>query len=144
MNDPVTILIVDDNPLFRETLREILRLSHPHWQILEACDGQMGLEAARANLPDLMLLDFNMPIMNGYEVALALRNRLDTAQIPLVLITSEDTDHPLIGRLRHFCQEILFKPFRLRDIERVLDRMIARFALTAPHAAVAMPLLEAA
>lgn len=145
MNEPVTILIVDDNQLFRETLREILRLTHPYWKVIEAYDGQMGLEVAQTNLPDLVLLDFNMPRMNGYEVAAALQKQTHTAQIPLVLLTSEDADHPLVMRMRNLCQEILFKPFSLRDIERILTRMLARLSTAMPlKTMTAMPMLEAA
>jgi CheY-like chemotaxis protein len=126
MKNTVTVLIVDDNLLFRETLREILRLTHPGWQVLEASNGRIGLDLAQARQPDLILLDFNMPIMNGYEVASALRERPETANIPIALISSEDQDNPIMVRMRSLCQEILSKPFSLRDIDRLIERILTR------------------
>ncbi len=117
-----TILLVDDSPLFRETLREIIAMVRPTWQVLEATNGAEGVELAQTRLPDLILLDLNMPVMNGDEAANRLRAHPQTHAMPVVLMTSEDRDDPVVVRLRSLCQGFLSKPFSLRELNRLLDR----------------------
>jgi two-component system cell cycle response regulator DivK len=117
-----TILLVDDSPLFRETLREIINMVRPEWEVLEAANGAEGVELAQAHLPDLILLDLNMPVMDGYDAATHLRAHPQTHALPVVLMTSEDSDDPFVVRLRALCQGFLAKPFSLRELSRLLDR----------------------
>lgn len=124
MSDGTKILIVEDNPLLRETLREILHLCHPDWHVFEAANGQEGIELAQSTQPDLIVLDFHMPVMNGYDMAMTLQEQPGTRAIPLVLNTSEDADHPLIKRLRTICTEELYKPFSLRELEKTIQRVL--------------------
>lgn len=119
-----TILIVEDNAILREMLRDLLQTVHPDWCIVEAQNGLEGLKLAQCTQPDLILLDFNMPVMNGYELALNLQSRPETSRIPLVLNSAEDADHPLILRLRTMCQAVLGKPFSLREIERIITSIL--------------------
>ena len=66
------ILVVEDNEQNRVLMRQILT---PHgYEVLEAADGLTGLEMARAQMPDLILLDIQMPVMNGFMVIRELRN----------------------------------------------------------------------
>lgn len=123
MKKSATILIVDDNRLFRETLREILYLVCPYWQVIEASNGLDGAELAQSSRPDLIFLDFHMPIMNGYELVVALQKQAETRAIPLILMTSADAEHPLISRMHAFCLGVLFKPFSLKELEHLLERV---------------------
>lgn len=134
---PKTILIVEDNSLLRETLCDLLRMTHPDWQIIEAENGLAGFELAQRLQPHVILLDFNMPVMNGYELALMLQNQPETSAIPLILNSAEDTDHPLIRRLHTMCQAVLSKPFSLREIERTVANLLMPTTpayTTAPYA----------
>ncbi len=123
MNKGATILIVEDERLFREMLCEVIQLIQPTWRIYEAKNGQEGLEVAQAKHPDLIILDFHMPVMNGYQLATTLQQRPETCTIPLILSTSEDSTHPLVRRLRALCQAVLFKPFSLGELERILTQV---------------------
>ncbi|HRW03621.1 MAG TPA: response regulator [Caldilineaceae bacterium] len=114
-----TILLVEDNAVMREVLRELLELLHPDWHVLEAENGLQGIEVAERIRPDVIVLDFNMPVMNGYEMALSLQERPETSCIPLVLNSSEDSANPLVMRLRAMCSAVLNKPFSLGDIEHL-------------------------
>lgn len=63
------ILVVDDSPVVREQLRRLLEL-HPDWEVCgEAIDGRDAIEKTRELIPDLILLDFAMPVMNGLQSA---------------------------------------------------------------------------
>lgn len=123
-----TILLVEDNPLMRETLCDILHVFHPDWRVMTASNGAEGVEAAQRNRPDLIVLDFHMPVMNGYEMALSLQAQPETCQIPLVLNTSEDQNHPLVKRLQSMCNAVLSKPFSLHDLDRVLNVVLKQRA----------------
>jgi len=112
-----TILLVEDNECIREALRELLEVLHPNWCVFEAENGLQGIEVAERTQPDAIVLDFNMPIMNGYEMALSLRQSPKTSQIPLILNSSEDNTNPLVARLQAMCSAVLKKPFSVGDLE---------------------------
>jgi len=117
----MTVLLVEDNEMLREAMRDVLEALHPDWQVVEAENGLQGLELAQRAHPDVIVLDFNMPVMNGYEMALWLQQRPETSQIPLILNSSEDANNPLIVRLRAMCRTVLNKPFSLGDIEHAFS-----------------------
>jgi DNA-binding NarL/FixJ family response regulator len=94
---PSTVLIVDDHPSFRATAR--LLLESDGWTVVgEAADGTAGIEAARALRPDLVLLDVNLPDLDGFAVAKALTNGGGGPAI--VLVSSRDARDfgPLVQR----------------------------------------------
>lgn len=128
MVDSTTILLVEDNIFMRETLCDILHVFHPDWRVMTASNGREGVEVAERARPDLIVLDFHMPIMNGYEMALTLQAKPETCKIPLVLNTSEDQDHPLVKRLQSMCKAVLDKPFSLYDLDRVLNDTLNQHA----------------
>jgi CheY-like chemotaxis protein len=121
-----TVLLVEDNEILREALRDLIEALHPEWRVVEAENGLRGLELAQRAQPDVIVLDFNMPVMNGYEMALHLQQRSETRQIPLVLNSSEDANNPFIVRLRAMCRAVLNKPFSLYDIEYVFNEIFAQ------------------
>ena len=92
-----TVLIVDDHPSFRATAR--LLLEADGWEVVgEAEDGQGGIDAARRLGPDLVLLDVNLPDVDGFEVAASI-TETDPGRA-IVLVSSRDAKDfgPLVGR----------------------------------------------
>ncbi len=66
---PIRILIADDSDIMRHSLRRLLE-SQDHWQVCEeACNGREAVEKVQRNAPDILVLDFEMPVMNGLEAA---------------------------------------------------------------------------
>lgn len=115
-----TILIVDDDDDIRDTLRDILTdLGH---QVLEAANGRAALDllSAAEALPDLILLDLGMPVMNGLEFRQAQWEDARLAPIPIVLITA--AGDPLDKRRAIRPDAMLAKPFRFEDLVAVLER----------------------
>ena len=78
------ILVVEDNEQNRVLMRQIF--THQGYEVLEANDGLTGLEMARVHIPDLILLDIQMPVMNGYMVIRELRNHPELKKIKVKLL----------------------------------------------------------
>jgi len=142
MVDGTTILLVEDNPMMRETLCDVLQVFHPEWRVMTASNGLEGVQAAQRNRPDLIVLDFHMPVMNGYEMALSLQTQPNTRQIPLVLNATKDQNHPLVKRLQSMCNAVLNKPFSLHDLDHVLSAVLSQ--RTFAPARDLVPVLQAA
>jgi CheY-like chemotaxis protein len=103
-----SVLIIDDNPETRSLLRLMLRpIANQVW---EASDGREGLRQAHQHLPDIIILDFMMPDMNGFEVCQRLRQGEKTADVPVILLTArQDRTVLQTGRLSGV-DRCLFKP----------------------------------
>ena len=81
-----TLLLVEDNDLNRDMLSR--RLEKMSYDVLLAINGQKGVEMARTHVPDLVLMDINMPIMDGWEAVRLLKNNPDTRTIPVIALTA--------------------------------------------------------
>jgi signal transduction histidine kinase len=113
-----TILLADDDASLRELAR--LTMNDPDYYILEASDGKEALELARAQQPDLLILDWMMPTLSGIEVARYLRQDPTTAGIPVIMLTAkgQEKDREL-GRAAGV-HSYLVKPFSPLDLrERI-------------------------
>ena len=108
-----TCLIVDDSSVIRKVAKRILE--GMEFQIVEAEDGQQALDACSRMLPDAILLDWNMPKMDGYEFLRMLR-RLPGGDGPKVVFCTTENDVAHIARALHAgANEYIMKPFD-RDI----------------------------
>lgn len=85
---PKKILIADDSPAFRELELQLLKLKG--YELLTASNGVEAVRIALSAAPDLVLLDLQMPIMNGDKVLAILKNHERTHQIPVVIVTTHD------------------------------------------------------
>jgi two-component system chemotaxis response regulator CheY len=108
-----TCLVVDDSSVIRKVARRILE--GMNFQITEAEDGERALQAVQQQMPDAILLDWNMPKMDGYEFLRALR-RLPRGDAPKVVFCTTENDVAHIARALHAgANEYIMKPFD-RDI----------------------------
>lgn len=104
-----TCLVVDDSPVIRHMARRILEASD--WRVEEASDGQQALAACDAEMPDLVLLDWRMPVMNGMECLMRLRGRPGGAG-PRVIFCSVETAPSMIRQaLDAGADDYVMKPF---------------------------------
>lgn len=79
-----TVLVVDDSRVSRMMLSKMINMADSDWQIVEAEDGQQAVDKATAETPDLIVMDINMPVMDGFQAIEILRPRLpDTTMILL-------------------------------------------------------------
>ncbi len=89
---PVRLLVVDDHALFRSGLISLLK-DMPEFQVVgEACNGREALEAARQLNPDVVLLDVNMPVMDGEEMINRLRQNPATSDLPIIIVSTEGSE----------------------------------------------------
>ncbi len=102
-------LIVDDSAVIRKVARRILEgLS---FKVAEAEDGAVALESCRAGMPDAILLDWNMPVMDGYDFLRNLR-RMERGKEPKVIFCTTENDVAHIARALHAgANEYIMKPF---------------------------------
>ena len=80
------LLLVEDNALNRDMLSR--RLERMGYNVLVACDGQEGVDMTRTHKPTLVLMDINMPIMDGWQALKVLKKDSDTANIPVIALTA--------------------------------------------------------
>lgn len=103
-------LIIDDSRALRRILGEMLR--QLGFTVDEAGDGRQGLEAlARQPRPDVVLIDWNMPVMNGLEFVRAVRGDQHFRDLPLMMVTTETEMEQLVAALEAGANEYVMKPF---------------------------------
>jgi DNA-binding response OmpR family regulator len=108
--DMAKLLIADDLVPIRQMVR--ITLSTQGWTILEAENGQKALEMARAEHPDLMLLDVDMGAgPNGFDVCRELKSSPDTKNIPIVMLTAHDSESDRAVGFAAGAAQYLTKPF---------------------------------
>lgn len=103
------ILIVDDEPDLLSTVE--YRLKFADCQTVTASNGQEGLERAAAEKPDLILLDTNMPVMNGHEMLEQLRADPVLKQIPVIMLTARSESQDIAAASAHGVSDYVTKPF---------------------------------
>jgi len=106
--DNATILIVDDNADIRAYLRSILQGTY---QVNEAADGQQGLALANEIVPDLIISDVMMPVMNGLEFCQRVKGGTATSHIPVILLTARALSQHQIEGYESGADAYITKPF---------------------------------
>ena len=125
------ILIVDDSPSQLLGIQRIVeKLGH---QILTATDGAAGVETAKAELPDLVLMDVVMPNLNGFQATRTLARDATTRHIPVILVTTKDQDTDRMWGMRQGAKAYITKPFSEDELSEVLERVFAGQGLSLIH-----------
>lgn len=114
----VNVLIVDDSAVMRSMIVKTLRLTRlPLGEIHQAANGQEGLAAINQNWIDLVIVDINMPVMNGEEMIDRMLDNPEHKNIPIVVISTEGSK-TRVGRLQDKGARFIHKPFspeKIRD-----------------------------
>jgi len=108
MRTPPRILIVDDNPTNVKVLQT--RLAAEGYEIITAADGEEGLATAKAQVPDLILLDVMMPKLDGFEVCRRLRADSEFPFVPIIMVTAMADSKDVVAGLEAGGDEYLTKP----------------------------------
>ena len=118
------VMVVDDSITMRKVTTRVLE--RVDYEVLTAKDGLDALEKLQDNVPDLMLLDIEMPRMDGYELATYMRNDVRLRQVPIIMITSRTGEKHRQRALEIGVERYLGKPYQedelLRNVQEVLRR----------------------
>jgi two-component system, cell cycle response regulator DivK len=117
------ILLVEDNEMNRDMLTR--RLQNRGFEVQTATDGPQALALARKQMPDLILLDLSLPLMDGWEVARNLKGDVRTKYIPVIALTAHAMPGDREAALDAGCEDYDTKPI---DLDRLLSKMISLFA----------------
>ena len=119
--DKPEVLIIDDNIDIRTYLRSVLS---EKYNVSEAADGKVGLELARKIVPDIVLSDIMMPVMDGLAFCRQLKTDKAISHIPVILLTARSLDEQRAEGYEHGADAYLSKPFSLRLLFSRIDNLI--------------------
>lgn len=115
------ILLVEDNELNRDMLTK--RLTRRGYEVIPAIDGRQGIELARKEKPDLVLMDLSLPEIDGWQAARVLKGDAGTRGIPVVALTA----HAMLGdrekALETGCEDYATKPVDLPLLLGIIERL---------------------
>lgn len=133
MADPIRLLLVDDQRLMREGLRTLLELE-PGLQVAgEAGNGQEAIDAYAHFLPDVVLMDVRMPVMDGVEATRRLRQRWPAARV--IILTTFDDDEYVFDGLRAGALGYLLKDVSIHELADAIHTVMAGGVLIEPSVA---------
>lgn len=120
------ILLVEDNEMNQDMLKR--RLERKGFEVLLAADGATGVALAQAELPDLILMDISLPVMDGWEATRRLKADPATARIPVLVLTAHALTSDRAKSMEAGCDDYDTKPV---DFPRLLGKMEQLFAKAA-------------
>ena len=120
----ITVLLVDDEHQLRRVMRDLLE--REGYTIAEAADGVEALDQADRHAPDVIVLDLNLPTLDGYTVLSQLRSRPATREIPIIVLTAKGDEDNEVRVFELGADDFLTKPFRARALSARLESVVAR------------------
>ncbi len=116
------ILIVDDSPTETHILTKMLDKNG--YQVVTAESGETGVEVAKKELPDLVLMDVVMPGLNGFQATRQLKKEPTTAHIPVVIVTTKDQETDKIWGMRQGAKDYLTKPVQEESLINTIQAIL--------------------
>ncbi len=120
----IKVLLVDDEDQLRRVMRDLLE--REGYGIAEARDGPQALDQVDQYNPDIIVLDLNLPTLDGYSVLSELRSRPSTRDIPVIVLTAKGDEDNEVRVFELGADDFLTKPFRARALSARLEAIIAR------------------
>jgi DNA-binding response OmpR family regulator len=120
------VLVVDDDPVIQRLLK--VNFEMEGYQVTVAGDGEEGLERARADRPDVVVLDIMMPKMDGLAVTRALKADPDTAPIPVLLLSAKAQEADMRAGAATRADDYVTKPFDPLELLERVEALIAKRA----------------
>ena len=128
------VLLAEDNEFSRDMLTR--RLQRQGFEVITAANGREALAAARHDHPDIILMDLDMPVMDGHAATRALKSDPHTFKIPIIVVSAHASPEDVVKALASGCQAFEAKPVVLR---RLLDRIEETLAAGRPTPAPNAP-----
>jgi two-component system cell cycle response regulator DivK len=118
------LLLVEDNEMNRDMLSR--RLERRGYQVVIAVDGQQGLDMARSEKPELLLLDMSLPIVDGWEVARQLKADAATRAVPIIALTAHAMSGDRERALEAGCDDYDTKPVELPRLLEKIETLLKK------------------
>jgi len=118
------VLLVDDEDQLRRVMKDLLE--RQGYTVVEARDGAQALDEVDRHAPDIVILDLNLPGVDGYSVLSQLRSRPATRQLPIIVLTAKGDEDNEVRVLQLGADDFLTKPFRARALAARLETALAR------------------
>lgn len=125
-----SILVIDDNNDIRQYLRTLLQ---DDFYVFEASDGKEGLEVALKEVPDLVICDVMMPVMNGLEFTEQLKTQSITSHIPVIMLTAKNLDEHRAEGYEHGADSYITKPFHSKVLLSRIENLLKQRRLLKIH-----------
>lgn len=125
-----SLLVIDDNNDIRQYIRTLLQ---DKFYIFEASDGKEGLEIARKEVPDLVICDVMMPVMNGLEFTEQLKTQTITSHIPVIMLTAKNLDEHRAEGYEHGADSYITKPFHSKVLLSRIENLLKQRRLLKTH-----------
>ena len=125
-----SILVIDDNNDIRQYLRTLLQ---DDFYVFEASDGKEGLEVALKEVPDLVICDVMMPVMNGLEFTEQLKTQTITSHIPVIMLTAKNLDEHRAEGYEHGADSYITKPFHSKVLLSRIENLLKQRRLLKTH-----------
>jgi DNA-binding response OmpR family regulator len=119
-----TILVVEDEPILRDTI--VYNLRAEGYDVLTAGDGATALDTAQRSRPDLVLLDVMLPVLDGLEVCRQLRQRGETTDVPILMLTARADETDKVVGLELGADDYVTKPFSWRELRARVRALLRR------------------
>lgn len=119
--DKPTVLIIDDNNDIRQYERTLLQ---DNYFVLEASDGKAGIDVAKKEVPDLVICDVMMPVMDGLEFTEQLKTNTATSHIPVIMLTAKNLEEQRAEGYAHGADSYITKPFHSKVLLARIDNLL--------------------
>lgn len=121
-NPNMKIIAIDDFSTMRRIIKNLLKQAG-YENVFEAEDGQKALEIIRAEKVDLIISDWNMPKLNGFDLLKIVRSDPDLRQIPFVMITAESEKEKIIKAVHAGVTDYIVKPFTAKTLQEKITKI---------------------
>ena len=116
------ILLVEDNEMNRDMLSR--RLARKGYQVAVAEDGQLGVEMASSETPDLILMDMSLPVIDGWEATRRIKGAAETSAIPIIALTAHAMASDREKAMEACCDDYDTKPVELPRLLEKIERLL--------------------
>lgn len=117
------ILVVEDDPDLRRILK--LQLNSRGYVVTEAENGLLGYQALQAEIPDCVILDLMMPVMDGFGFLKRARSLLGTKDVPILILTANEDERNRVRGIHYQANAYMSKPYDLEKLTRKVEKLMA-------------------
>jgi DNA-binding response OmpR family regulator len=119
--DPIRVLLVEDDPAVRRILT--LQLQTRGFDVRTAADGAEGFRALQEDLPDCVVLDLMMPVMDGFELLKRIRSLGRTENLPVLILTASEDERHRLRTQQYLADAYVNKPYELDRVVLTIERL---------------------